>query len=64
MCLQADCGEAASHPAQPGAGVHARPVRGVLAAGQHPQPRRGSRPAPQVMEVGQQLGFQPFLVVA
>ena len=51
--LQTDRGEAASHPAQPGAGGHARPVRGVLAAGQHPQPRRGPRPAPQIMEVSQ-----------
>ena len=54
MCmrwLQANRGEASPHPAQPGAGGHARPVRGVLAAGQHPQPRRGPRPAPQIMEV-------------
>ena len=51
--LQADRGEAAAHPAQPGAGGHARPVRGVLAAGQHPQPGRGPRPAPQIMEVSQ-----------
>ena len=50
--LQANPGEAAARPAQRGAARHPRPLRGLLAAPQHPQPRRGPRPAFEIMEVG------------
>ena len=49
--LQANPGEAAARPAQRGAARHPRPLRGLLAAPQHSQPRGGSQHAAQKLAV-------------
>ena len=49
--LQANPGEAAARPAQRGAARHPRPLRRLLAASQHPQPRGGPQHAAQKLAV-------------